>query len=174
MRDKVDEATKDLDFDKTVYEVHFETTAGDIRVELYPEVAPNHCKNIIGLAKIGFYDGIQFHRVIPDFVIQVGCPKGDGTGGPGFTINAEFNDRKHVAGILSMARTQDPNSAGSQFFLCLGNVPHLDGQYTVFGKTADQESLDVVMKVGSMPTDPSDRPVEEVSIKRGTVVEKPK
>jgi cyclophilin family peptidyl-prolyl cis-trans isomerase len=126
------------------------------------------------LTKIGFYDGILVHRVIKGFVMQVGCPQGTGTGGPGYTIRAEFNDRPHEAGVLSMARTSDPDSAGSQFFLCLGRVPHLDNQYTGFGKTADQSSLDVVLKIGGVDTDGNDRPRKDVVINTGSVVEKPK
>jgi len=112
--------------------------------------------------------------VIKGFVIQGGCPSGTGTGGPGYTIKAEFNDRLHEAGVLSMARTSDPNSAGSQFFLCLGRVPHLDKQYTGFGKTADEESLKVVLAIGSVPTDGGDRPIKPVTIKKATVSEKAK
>ncbi|MDG2358785.1 MAG: peptidylprolyl isomerase, partial [Planctomycetaceae bacterium] len=130
-RAEVDEALADVDFDVNTYQIEFETTAGKMLLDLYPDVAPGHAKNIIGLTKIGYYDGIIFHRVIKDFVIQVGCPNGTGTGGPGYTIDAEFNEILHESGILSMARTSDPNSAGSQFFICMGRVPHLDRQYTV-------------------------------------------
>ena len=119
----VDANTKDVDFDKNKYQVEFTTTAGNIVLDLWPDVAPGHCKNIIGLVRSGFYNGIIFHRVIDGFVIQAGCPKGTGTGGPGYTIKGEFNKKLHEAGVLSMARTNDPNSAGSQFFLCLGRVP---------------------------------------------------
>jgi len=172
-RAEVDAAVADVDFEKKKYQVEFNTTKGQITVELYPDVAPGHCKNIVGLAKIGYYDGIIFHRVIKDFMVQVGCPLGTGTGGPGYTIDAEFNDRSHEPGVLSMARTNDPNSAGSQFFLCLNTVAHLDNQYTVFGKTADQASLDVVLSIGQLPTDRSDRPREEVEIESARVIETP-
>ena len=170
-RAEVDAALEDVDFEKNDYVVEFETTAGTMKLELYPDVAPGHCRNIIGLTKIGFYDGIIFHRVIKGFVIQVGCPKGNGTGGPGYTIKAEFNDRLHEAGVLSMARTSDPNSAGSQFFICMGRVPHLDRQYSVFGKTADDESLKVALSIGDAQTGPGDRPVKEVKITSARVIE---
>jgi len=107
---------------------------GEIRLEFYPEDAPKTVENFVTLAKKGFYNGLNFHRVVPDFVVQGGCPKGNGTGGPGYTIKAEFNKQKHVRGTLAMARSQSPDSAGSQFYICYGATPHLDGQYTVFGK----------------------------------------
>jgi len=106
---------------------------GELRMELYPEDAPKTVDNFVTLAKKGFYDGLTFHRVVPDFVAQGGCPKGDGTGGPGYTVKAEFNARKHVRGTVAMARAQHPDSAGSQFYICYGTTPHLDGSYTVFG-----------------------------------------
>jgi cyclophilin family peptidyl-prolyl cis-trans isomerase len=126
------------------------------------------------LAKCGFYDGLIFHRVIDGFMIQGGCPSGTGTGGPGFQVNAEFNDTAHVPGVLSAARSSDPNSAGSQFFVCLGKHTHLDGSYTAFGKTADDASLKVVQTIGSTPVDGSDRPKEKVTIKKATVTAKAK
>lgn len=173
-RAEVDKALENVDFDKNVYQVEFDTTMGKILLDVYPEAAPGHAKNLIGLTDIGFYNDIIFHRVIPNFVIQVGCPQGTGTGGPGYTINAEFNRLPHEAGILSMARTNDPNSAGSQFFICLGRVPHLDGQYTVFGKTADQASLDVVLAIGNVKTGANDKPVKPVKINTARVISKPK
>jgi peptidyl-prolyl cis-trans isomerase B (cyclophilin B) len=106
---------------------------GEIRLEFYPEDAPKTVENFVTLAKKGFYNGLNFHRVVPDFVVQGGCPQGTGTGGPGYQIKAEFNKQKHLRGTLAMARSQDPNSAGSQFYICYGPTPHLDGQYTVFG-----------------------------------------
>lgn len=172
--EQVQAAAQDIDFDANDYVVEFKTSHGDIRVELYPDVAPNHCANMIALSKIGFYDGVSFHRVISGFVIQGGCPHGDGTGGPGYAIEAEFNQRRHTPGVLSMARTSDPNSAGSQFFLCLGELPSLDGQYTVFGKTADDESLEVVQRIGSVPTDAEDKPLEPVTIQSATVHVRPR
>ncbi len=170
----VEAAQKDIDFAANRYQVDFETTAGNISLNLLPEVAPNHCKNIIGLARSGFYDGIIFHRIVPGFVIQAGCPKGVGTGGPGFRVKAEFNETLHVAGVLSMARAQDPDSAGSQFFLCLGKAAFLDRQYTAFGMTADDASLAVVKAIGAVDTDERDRPVEDVTIKKATVTVAPK
>ena len=107
---------------------------GEIRLEFYPEDAPKTVENFVTLAKKGFYNGLNFHRVVPDFVVQGGCPKGNGTGGPGYQIKAEFNKQKHVRGSLAMARSQDPDSAGSQFYICYGATQHLDGQYTVFGR----------------------------------------
>ncbi len=173
-RAEVDEALKDVDFSKNTYQVEFETAMGKVLLDVYPDVAPGHSKNLIGLTKIGFYNGIIFHRVIAGFMIQVGCPQGTGTGGPGYTINAEFNSKLHEAGVLSMARTNDPNSAGSQFFVCLGRVPHLDNKYTVFGKTADKASLDAVLKIGNLPTGEGDRPRQEVKINSSRVIVTPK
>lgn len=168
---EVDAAVADVDFSANDYQVEFETSMGTIRLDLYPDQAPGHCKNIVGLTRIGFYDGIRFHRVIPGFVIQAGCPQGTGTGGPGYRIDAEFNPTPHDAGVLSMARTSDPNSAGSQFFLCMGRVPSLDNQYTVFGRTADEQSLGVVLAIGEVETDSGDRPLQDVTIQKGRVIE---
>lgn len=170
MRERVDEALKDIDFASNTYQVHLETNMGPIRLELFPEVAPGHCQNMVGLAKTGYYDELIFHRVIKGFMIQGGCPEGTGTGGPGYTIDAEFNDRPHLPGTLSMARTADPHSAGSQFFICLQQQASLDSQYTVFGQTADDESLQTVQKIGDLQTGANDRPTEEVTIKTATVV----
>ena len=167
---EVEAAVAALDLDNNKYQLHFQSSMGPIRLELWPEVAPGHCANILGLAKSGFYDGLTFHRVISGFVIQGGCPEGSGRGGPGYQIRAEFNDRKHEPGVLSMARSQDPHSAGSQFFLCLGTVTGLDNQYTAFGKTADEESLKTVMAIGDVATDPNDFPIEKVVIESATVV----
>ena len=170
-RDEVDAAIADVDFDANSYQVVFDTSKGKITIDMWSDIAPGHCHNMIGLAKIGYYDGIGFHRVISGFMIQGGCPEGTGTGGPGYTIDAEFNDREHVAGTLSMARTADPNSAGSQFFLCLGRVPHLDNEYTAFGQTADEDSTEVVMSIGALDTDHGDKPLNDVTINTATVVE---
>ena len=116
---------------------------GEIRMEFFPEDAPRTVENFVTLAKKGFYDGLTFHRVVPDFVVQGGCPKGDGTGGPGHTLKAEFNAQKHVRGTVAMARAQHPDSAGSQFYICYGPTPHLDGSYTVFGRVvAGMEHVD--------------------------------
>ncbi len=105
----------------------------EIRFEFFPADAPKTVENFVTLAKKGFYDGLTFHRVVADFVVQGGCPKGDGTGGPGHTVKAEFNKQKHVRGSVAMARSQHPDSAGSQFYITYGATPHLDGNYTVFG-----------------------------------------
>ena len=114
-----------------------------IDIAFYPEDAPKTVENFVTLAKKGFYNGLNFHRVVPDFVVQGGCPKGDGTGGPGYTIKAEFNGKKHLRGTVAMARSQSPDSAGSQFYICYGATPHLDGNYTVFGKvTSGMEHVD--------------------------------
>ncbi len=121
------------------------TDKGNIAVELYPDEAPATVDNFKKLAKSGFYNGVSFHRYVPGFVIQGGDPSGNGTGGPGYTIKAEFNGRKHVAGTVAMARRADPDSAGSQFYICLAPTPHLDGQYTVFGQVI--QGLDVVMQL---------------------------
>ena len=124
------------------------TSEGEIILELWNDVAPGHTENFLKLVDDGFYDGLTFHRIIPGFMIQSGCPKGNGTGGPGWQIKAEFNDREHQPGVLSMARSQDPDSAGSQFFICLTreNCRHLDGQYTAFGQVTS--GMDVVEKIG--------------------------
>jgi peptidyl-prolyl cis-trans isomerase B (cyclophilin B) len=106
----------------------------EIRIDFYPEDAPKTVENFVTLAKKGFYNNLTFHRVVPDFVVQGGDPKGNGTGGPGYTIKAEFSKRKHVRGTLAMARSQHPDSAGSQFYITYGPTPHLDGNYTVFGQ----------------------------------------
>jgi len=170
---EVEAAQKTIDFSKNKYQLVLDTSMGKITLDMLPEVAPGHVKNILGLAKIGFYDGLTFHRVISGFMIQGGCPEGTGTGGPGYTIKAEFNATKHEPGVLSMARTNDPNSAGSQFFICLETVPHLDRQYTAFGRTADAASLAVVKKIGAVETGAQDRPTTPVVIKKATVVETP-
>jgi cyclophilin family peptidyl-prolyl cis-trans isomerase len=114
-----------------------------ITIEFFPEDAPKTVENFVTLARKGFYDGLTFHRVVPDFVVQGGCPKGNGTGGPGYTIKAEFNKQKHVRGSVAMARSQHPDSAGSQFYITYGATPHLDNNYTVFGKvTSGMEAVD--------------------------------
>jgi peptidyl-prolyl cis-trans isomerase B (cyclophilin B) len=128
-----------------------QTSEGDFTVELWDDVAPKHAENFKKLVESDFYDGLTFHRIIPGFVIQGGCPKGDGTGGPGWNVDAEFNDRRHEPGVLSMARSADPNSAGSQFFVCLTreHCQHLDGQYTAFGKVI--EGMDTIEKIAKTP-----------------------
>lgn len=152
-----------------------ETKYGKIELKFYPQAAPNHVKNFIKLAKEGFYDGTIFHRVIPGFMIQGGDPntKGPnkgayGTGGPGYTVNAEFNNISHKRGILSMARSMDPNSAGSQFFIVVKDSPFLDRQYTVFGEVV--KGMEVADKIVNLPRDPRDLPNERVEMKV-TIVE---
>ena len=149
-----------------------ETRHGKIVIKFFPTVAPNHVKNFIKLAQSGFYDGTSFHRVIPGFMIQGGCPltKSNpdnrmvhGTGGPGYTLDSEFNDLQHKRGILSMARSQDPNSAGSQFFICMADAAFLNGQYTVFGKVI--EGMDVADKIVSEKRDSRDNPLKRVEMK---------
>lgn len=144
-----------------------------IKVELYPEIAPNTVNNFISLVQKGYYNGLTFHRVIRGFMIQGGCPQGSGTGGPGYTIKGEFggnnfkNDLKHSKGVISMARAMDPNSAGSQFFIMHENSPHLDQQYAGFGKVI--EGLDVVDYIATTKTNGMDQPTTKVVIKSMTV-----
>ena len=154
--------------------VTIEMENGDIiRAELYPAVAPNTVNNFISLINKGFYDDTIFHRVISEFMIQGGDPQGIGVGGPGYTIKGEFskngfkNELKHEAGVLSMARSMMPNSAGSQFFIMHKDSPHLDGSYAAFGKVI--EGMDVVDKIANTPTDSSDRPLVEQKMKSVTV-----
>ncbi|MCQ4795288.1 peptidylprolyl isomerase [Anaerofustis stercorihominis] len=156
--------------------VKIEMEDGDIMLaELYEDIAPITCDNFIKLAKKGFYNGLIFHRVIKGFMIQGGCPDGNGMGGPGHTIKGEFssngikNDLKHERGVLSMARSMDKNSAGSQFFIMHENAPHLDGDYAAFGKLI--EGYDVLDKIAETPTDYMDKPKEERKIKEITVIE---
>jgi peptidyl-prolyl cis-trans isomerase B (cyclophilin B) len=169
-RTAVDKATENLDFKNTKYQIQLDTSEGGILLDLFPDVAPEHCRNFIGLTKIGFYDGLIFHRVIDGFMIQSGCPLGNGTGNPGYKIKAEFNNTPHEPGVLSAARSSDPNSAGSQFFICLEKAPHLDRQYSAFGK-ATPESMSVVRAIGKAKTNASDRPLQDVTIKKATVLE---
>lgn len=146
---------------------------GEIKIELYPEVAPNTVANFVYLIRQGFYDGTIFHRVIPGFMIQGGDPQGTGIGGPGYSIRGEFtangfrNDLKHTRGVISMARAQDPNSAGSQFFIMVADAPHLDGQYAAFGRVV--EGMDVVDRIVAAPRYPNDRPVEDQRMAQVTV-----
>jgi peptidyl-prolyl cis-trans isomerase B (cyclophilin B) len=167
-------AAKAVDLDGFDYQVTLDTTAGTIRLDLDAKHAPGHVRNMVALAESGFYDGVGFHRIIKGFMIQGGCPEGTGTGGPGYKIPAEFNKTPHEPGVLSMARTNDPNSAGSQFFICLERVPHLDNQYTAFGRTADADSLAVVKAIGDVRTGAGDRPVQPVVINKATVTKTPK
>jgi peptidyl-prolyl cis-trans isomerase B (cyclophilin B) len=152
------------------------TNLGDITLMFFPEVAPNHVNNFIELAKKGFYNGTTFHRVIPRFVIQGGDPNSKnpdrskhGTGGPGYQIKAEFNKKPHRRGTLSMARSAHPDSAGSQFFICVADVPSLDGQYTVFGEVV--KGMDVVDKIVSQPRDGNDNPRDRIEMTVDIVTE---
>lgn len=154
--------------------VTFTMANGDVmKAELYPEIAPNTVNNFISLVSKGFYDGLIFHRVIRGFMIQGGDPEGSGMGGPGYGIKGEFaqngfaNDLNHTAGVLSMARSMMPNSAGSQFFIMHQDSPHLDGAYAAFGKII--EGQEVVNKIAETATDYSDRPIEEQKMKSVTV-----
>jgi len=149
-----------------------ETSAGSMTFEFLTDKARGHVENFVQLAEKGFYDGTSFHRVITGFMIQGGCPKGDGTGGPGYTIKAEFNDTHHERGVLSMARSQSPDSAGCQFFVCHGDAGFLDGKYTAFGRLVEGgATLDLIagapVKVGAGGE--RSRPVEPVKITRITI-----
>ncbi|MCC8015253.1 MAG: peptidylprolyl isomerase [Eubacterium sp.] len=145
---------------------------GNIVLELYPEIAPNTVNNFLSLVKKGFYDGLVFHRVIKGFMIQGGCPEGNGTGGPGYNIKGEFsgngfkNDLKHSRGVISMARAMHPDSAGSQFFIMHKDAPHLDGQYAAFGKVI--EGMETVDEIAECVTDFRDRPMMEMKMVKVT------
>ncbi|KPK89775.1 MAG: peptidylprolyl isomerase [Deltaproteobacteria bacterium SM23_61] len=161
-----DKEKKEMGETKAVIETKF----GNMELQFFPDVAPNHVKNFIDLAKKGFYDGTLFHRVIPGFMIQGGDPNTrnpdrskHGMGGPGYTLKAEFNDKPHKKGTLSMARASDPNSAGSQFFICVAPASFLDKQYTVFGEVVS--GIDVADKIVSQPRDKKDNPDERIEMK---------
>lgn len=144
-----------------------------IKIELYPDIAPNTVRNFVSLINSGFYDGLTFHRVIPGFMIQGGCPEGTGMGGPGYTIKGEFkangfdNNLKHTKGVISMARTNMPNSAGSQFFIMVEKAPHLDNQYAAFGKVI--EGMDAADEIVKVPRDYNDKPKVPQVMKKVTV-----
>jgi peptidyl-prolyl cis-trans isomerase B (cyclophilin B) len=168
MKDKkfTPEEIKKMDETKAVIETKF----GNIELKFFPEAAPGHVSNFLELAKKGFYDGTTFHRVIPGFMIQGGDPNTKspdrskhGLGGPGYTIKAEFSEKPHKRGILSMARAQDPNSAGSQFFICVGNASFLDGKYSVFGEVT--LGMEVVDQIVSQPRDKKDNPNDRFEMK---------
>ena len=153
--------------------VTFETNQGTIKAELFPDVAPNTVNNFISLVKHGFYDGLIFHRVIPGFMIQGGDPQGTGMGGPGYSIKGEFimnnfnNELLHKRGVLSMARSQSPNSAGSQFFIMVDDAPHLNAQYASFGQVI--EGMEAVDKIVAAQRDYNDRPLENQILEKVTV-----
>ena len=144
-----------------------------IEIELYPEIAPKTVENFEKLVNSGFYDGLCFHRVIPGFMIQGGCPKGNGTGGPGYSIKGEFtangvkNNLKHTRGVISMARAMDPDSAGSQFFIMHEDAPHLDGQYAAFGKVVS--GMDTVDRIAAVKTDWGDKPLTPVVMNKVSI-----
>ena len=154
--------------------VTIEMESGNIiKIELYPNIAPNTVNNFISLVSKGFYDGLTFHRVIPGFMRQGGCPEGTGMGGPGYSIEGEFssngftNNFKHTKGVISMARAMNPNSAGSQFFIMVANAPHLDGQYASFGKVI--EGIEEADRIVNVKRDYSDKPLEPQVMKKVTV-----
>lgn len=144
-----------------------DTKFGKIEIKFFPDVAPNHVKNFIDLAKKGFYNGTTFHRVIPGFMIQGGDPSGNGTGGPGYSVKAEFNNKSHKRGIVSMARSANPDSAGSQFFICVADSTFLDKQYTVFGEVVS--GMDVADKIVSQPRNANDKPNEKIEMQVSVV-----
>jgi peptidyl-prolyl cis-trans isomerase B (cyclophilin B) len=158
--------------------VRLETDAGDMTAEFFTDKAPGHVENFVKLAREGFYDGSRFHRVIPGFMIQGGCPNTKdggqgpaGTGGPGYQIKAEFNDVHHERGVLSMARSQDPDSAGSQFFVCHGEAGFLDRQYTAFGRLVDGlEALDAIATAKCKAGGEGSSPVEPVTLNRAVII----
>ncbi len=157
-------------------QVTIHTDFGDMNLVFYPDKAPNHVANFIELAETGFYNGCKFHRIIDGFMIQGGCPRGDGMGNGPRRLKAEFNDTPHVLGTLSMARAADPNSASCQFFICLDDADFLNGKYTAFGCIADEASLEVLQKIGQVPVEDSgtgeqSSPVEDVIIRQMTVRE---
>ena len=156
---------------KLDYFVTLHTTFGDITLKFFPDVAPQHVTSFINLAEIGFYDDVPFHRIIPGFMMQGGDPLGQGTGGPAYKMKSEFNAKPHVRGTLSAARTNDPNSAGSQFFICFKTASFLDRQYTVFGETV--AGLDVVDKFEKIGTE-SGRPTQTAKITSAEAFTKPK
>jgi cyclophilin family peptidyl-prolyl cis-trans isomerase len=172
--------TSDKKMDKKEYtkrkadnpEIAIETDFGTMKLELFHDVAPIHVDSMMARIKEGFYDGLIFHRIIDGFMIQGGDPRGNGTGGPGYSLPAEFSKLKHVEGTLSMARSQNPNSAGSQFFICLASANYLDSQYTVFGHLMD--GYDVLHKIGKVKTGAQDRPLKDVVMRKVSVIEKAK
>ncbi len=149
------------------------TGKDEVKLELYPDIAPNTVNNFISLVNKGFYDGLIFHRVIKGFMLQGGCPDGNGMGGPGYGIKGEFNingfenELKHDKGVISMARSQNPDSGGSQFFIMHKNSPHLDGSYAGFGKVV--EGLEIIEEIGNTQTDYMDKPLDEVRIEKVSV-----
>ena len=170
-------ADKGLDFMKmpveelATYHVLLQTNRGDIELELWPDMAPKHVANFLDLAYTGFYDQKTFHRVIPGFMIQGGCPNGIGTGDGPRKLKAEFNAKKHEKGVLSMARSSSPDSASCQFFIMHARSPHLDGQYSAFGKLV--RGVEALDKIAATRTLPNDKPMQTQMIKKATVVRVP-
>jgi peptidyl-prolyl cis-trans isomerase B (cyclophilin B) len=161
-----------------VHQATIETDFGNMTLRFFPDIAPKHVDNFVSLAKDGFYDNKVFHRIIDGFMIQGGCPRGDGTGSGPRRLPAEFSQRPHVLGTLSMARSSDPNSASCQFFICLGRCDFLDGQYTVFGELVDEASKQTLRKIGQVEVRDSgmgekSKPAKPVTIKKVTVGEIP-
>jgi len=159
-----------------VKQVTIHTNLGDMSLTFLPDKAPQHVENFVDLAESGFYNGLKFHRIIDGFMIQGGCPRGDGTGDGPRRLQAEFNDTPHVLGTLSMARANDPDSASCQFFICLDDARFLDGQYSAFGRIADDASQETLKKIGKVSTrDPGtgeqSEPLEPVTIESMTVTE---
>jgi peptidyl-prolyl cis-trans isomerase B (cyclophilin B) len=171
LRDKAKEIWPTIVFEKdgkkVEYVAEFDTDDGKIEIEFFPMHAPKHARSFIALVKAGYHDGLIFHRCIPGFMAQGGCPLGNGTGGPGYAIPAEFNSIKHEKGILSAARTNDPDSAGSQFFLVHETAPHLDRQYTVFGKVTKGE--EIIDKIVNRASRGNERPETPCKVRKATV-----
>jgi peptidyl-prolyl cis-trans isomerase B (cyclophilin B) len=171
MRDKVKELWPTILFEKDGKKVEYvavmDTDDGVMEIEFFPDKAPTHVRSFIALCKAGYFDGLVFHRCIPGFMAQGGCPLGNGTGGPGYALPAEFNSVKHEKGILSAARTRDPDSAGSQFFLCHARAAHLDNQYTVYGKVTKGD--DVIDKIVNRAERGNETPAKPCKIKKVTV-----
>jgi cyclophilin family peptidyl-prolyl cis-trans isomerase len=160
----------------SVKQATISTDFGDMHLTFFPDKAPAHVANFIDLAESGFYNGLKFHRIVDGFMIQGGCPRGDGVGNGPRTLKAEFNDIPHVRGTLSMARANDPDSASCQFFICLADAPFLDGQYTAFGQIADEPSLRTLAKIGKLPvtdsgTGEKSSPLKPVTINQMTVTD---
>lgn len=171
MKSKVEKMWDDIVFEKDGKKVEYlaqlKTDAGTIEIEFYPDVAPGHVRSFIALSRVGFYDGLIFHRCIPGFVIQGGCPVGQGTGGPGYCVKEEFNSKRHERGVLSMARARPVDSAGSQFFICHQAAHSLNNQYTVFGKVT--KGMSVVDEIVAAPRDARDRPFNPVKIQQARI-----
>lgn len=169
-RQAVDNATQDLNPNND-YQLQLNTTAGIILLDLWYHLAPEHCKSIIGLTRIGYHNNTIIHRIIPNFIIQMGSPNPDGTGHTDYTIHQELHHKLHQPGVLAMARADGkPHSASSQFYICLNDAPHLDHHYTTFGKTANTESLELAKQIATAPTDKNNRPRSPVTITTAIII----